>query len=583
MSFSPSRIFVLCFSLLAAAFSLAPVAASAYVTTQQAQSAADRAVTWFAGEQAENGNIAGFGGDWTMIALSNAGVNAADLKAESLTPSLQDFYATSWIADGPGTASTDQARALLAGHGGGIRGAELASDQNLVAKQFSYFNGTQLGLASTVNDDMFGLLALRDNGISDLSPTLEAEVRRAQSGGGWNYSAKGGQPDVDMSGAGLGTLCAAGASVDDPAVVRALDYVKSMQDPATGGFISEYFGVNSDSTGWVVNGLRECGIDPQAPEWTTTSGKNPLDFLTEMQKDNGAFRWRPGDQGDNLYSTQDAVTALVGDGFGTDPAPREDPEAPLFRPAPEVDSGTTVPFGLLIDHGPAVPGAERACTVDAPVDGIIGEAIGNAETGLPEDCASDVKIEGDGTSSRLTSVNGVSEDATHVWKVSVNGGPESATLDAAIPLGATLRTTYVTRDGKPDPDPDDPILPPVEPPANPAPRRAKVVLPRSAKLKVRKDRVRVAVSCPRGNGRAGCLGILRVRFRHNGRGLVAGTAQYHVSSGRRKMVQVRLKPRFLKLANRSAGGKRRVILDAVTKDQPTGSATRTRAGAIIRR
>ena len=121
-----------------------------------------------------------------------------------------------------------------------------------------------------------------------------------------------------------------GVPADDPAVAEALAYLKGKQDEASGGFSSDFFGVNADTTAWAVNGLRECGIDPQGPEWTTSAGKTPLDFLLPLQKADGSFRWQASETDadpDNLYSTQGAVTGLVGDGFGTEPAERDDPRS----------------------------------------------------------------------------------------------------------------------------------------------------------------------------------------------------------------------------------------------------------------
>jgi len=355
------------------ATAVVPASAAAHVTPEAAQNAAGRAVGWYETQQSPDGNLSGFGGDWSMIALANAGVNAADLRRGVAAPSLQDYYAGSWTADGPGDSSTDQSRALLAGHGGGIQRAKLSAGRNVVARQLQFFDGTQLGLTSTVNDDMFGLLALARNGVGDLAPVLAKEVRRVQAGGGWNFGTSG-APDTDMTGVGIAALCEAGAAPSDAAVAEALTWLGGRQDDATGGFASTFIGVNVDSTAWVVDGLRECGIDPQSAEWTTAAGKTPLDFLVAMQKDNGAFRWAPGDDGDDMYATQDAVTALVGEGFGTEPAARSDGRLPALRPAPDVAAGTVMPMALVIDHGPAEPGAERACSVEAAVGGTVAGA-----------------------------------------------------------------------------------------------------------------------------------------------------------------------------------------------------------------
>lgn len=568
------------FKLFAAALLAAvalPASAAAYVTPDAAQDAADRAVGWYAMRQSPDGKLAGFGGDWSMIALANAGVSAADLRTDLATPTLQDYFAGSWTADGPGDAATDQSRALLVGYAGGIQGAKLSPTRNILARQLRFFDGKQMGLASTINDDMFGLLALARNGVPDLAPALEKEVRRVQSGGGWNYTTGGGAPDTDMTGAGIATLCAAGATASDPAVAQALTFLKGKQDDATGGFVSRFFGVNSDSTAWVVNGLRECGIDPQSPEWTTTSGKTPLDFLVALQKDNGAFRWAPNNDADNMYSTQGAVTALVGHGFGTDPAARQDASQPKLRVPPTVSAGTVVPMGLVIDHGSAQPGAERACSLDAPVGGSVADLLGDAPDALPEGCATDVEMSADA----LTAVNGVAADAQREWVVSVDGGAPSATLDAPLALGSVVRATLVTRSGsKPAPTPAGTTLPPVKPVTSPKPLRAKATLAKHERLRLRHGRVRIALACPRGLGTQGCRGVVRVTYVKGYRRRTAGRTVFTLRSDQHGTLGVKLSKGFRRFVAHRA---RTVRIEAATHDPGTGSTTLTRVRARVRR
>lgn len=607
--------------LIAAALPLAagaavalPAVAGAYVTPGDAQFAADKAVAWYREAQAANGDLApgggsglAFGGDWSMIALSNAGVNPADLRLDTAAPSLQDFYAGQWSASGPGNSSTDQARALLTGHGGGIRGAQLSATRNLVARQLRFFDGRQLGIAATVNDDIFGLFALQRSGIHGITPTLDAAIRRAQTQGGWNYAANGGRPDVDMTGAGIAALCAAGATAADPAVASALDYLQTVQDDATGGFRSAYFGANTDSTAWVVNGLRECDVDPQGTRWTTASGKTPLDFLVAMQKSNGAFRWRAteaDDRRDNLYATQDAITALVGDGFGAEPAPRAEVGQASFRAAPVVAEGTAAPMGLLIDHGPAVAGAERACMLDAPVGGTVADLLAGSEAADPVGCATDVRVETVEGAARLVSVNGVDADDERMWVVRVDGGEPRETLDGALSLGSVVSAELVARPAVEEPLPPTPgerELPPVTPgpvlppagapgdggtpvvPQQPQalPQRAKVALAAGSRLRVRNARVGLVVRCPRDAGDAGCRGVVRLTYKAAGRGgRAAGSAPFALTAGQKTTVRVALGRPFRRLLARTPRG-RVVTIVAATRDQPTRSTTRTTATARV--
>jgi hypothetical protein len=321
-----------CVGAVLACASIAP-AANGYQSPDDIQQSAQRAIDWFETQQADDGGIGFFGGDWTMLALADAGVNAADMHTTTLeADSLQDFYFDQWANPanfGYGTSATDAGRALLVGPAGGMQVNKLGTRvvDNAVAQMATFFDGGQFGSKAQINDDMFAVLGLRERGdAATVAPTAADAIRAAQGdaavGGGWTYTADPSlAPDVDMTGVGLASLCAAGAPIDDPAVVRALDYLETTQDDASGGFASDFFGVNADTTAWVVRGLRQCGIDPQGPRWTTASGRTPLDSLVGQQKADGAFRWQPSeaeDDPDNLYATQDAVSALTGDGFGSD-------------------------------------------------------------------------------------------------------------------------------------------------------------------------------------------------------------------------------------------------------------------------
>jgi hypothetical protein len=579
--------------LVAAVSAIAAAApASADVTKQQAEEAASRAVAWFRTQQdAASGQIAGFGSDWAMIALASAGVNAADVRASLANPSLQDYFHGSWSGSGPGTAATDQERAILAGQAGGIQPSRLSASRNLVATLATFFDGSQLGSPALVTDDVFGLLALDRAGAAQaVAPALGAVVRSKQQAGsgGWNFGGSATTPDVDVTGAAIGALCSSGAGPDDPAVARALDYVASTQDAATGGFASSFFGANADSTGWVVNGLRRCGVDPQGPRWRTEQGKTPLDFLVSLQKPNGAFTWRPADTADNLYSTQNAVTALVGEGFAIDAPEREDPTQPRLRPAPEVAAGTPVPLTLVIDHGDARPGAERICSVTAPLGATAGQVLEAAAASTsPAYCVSGLRLEGDDDARHLEAVNGVTgRSGEHAWEVSVDGGEPRRSLTETVGLGDTIALRLATLAGTPSAPPPTAPLPPLEPVAHPGPgrTRARALLARGRILRLsRTGRIRVSVRCPRGVGAAGCQGVLRVRYRaRSGRWVGAGSSSFTVRSGARRMVSVRLSRELRRLVARRPGGLR-VRVEAAVRDRDTAALTVTRVRATVRR
>jgi hypothetical protein len=206
--------------------------------------------------------------------------------------------------------------------------------------------------------------------------------------------------DTDMTGSAVAAFCAAGVGPGDPDLDRAFALLHTLQDPATGGFVAppESFGigVNTDTTAWVASGLIQCGIDPQGPEWTTTQGKTPLDYLVSMQRPDGHFDWTAEYAG-GAFETYSAVRPLDGVGFSSPAPPRLDGASPAVRPAAAVADGTTVPITLVIDHGPGAADV-RMCRVDVASGSDLGAVLADAEaSSVPAGCVSEFQTEqGDG-------------------------------------------------------------------------------------------------------------------------------------------------------------------------------------------
>jgi hypothetical protein len=283
-------------SLGIAAFgpTLSPAAA---VTKAEETAAAKQGAEWMTLLQEPSGELASFGGDWSMISLASVGVNAADVRVSPAEPSAQDYYLSLWTGESPALLSaTDFERAILAGYAGGLESSRLDAQTNLVADLAAQFNGHELGEKGATNADVFGVLALSAVGApSDVTDTLVKTVRGQQDAdGGWNFAAGTKKSEADLTGAALAALCTAGVPSTDPAIVKAESYLHTVQDPATGGFVNPT--VNTDSTAWVVSGLDSCKIDPQGTEWTTTAAKTPIDFLIAQQNEDGSFQLHAHDE-----------------------------------------------------------------------------------------------------------------------------------------------------------------------------------------------------------------------------------------------------------------------------------------------
>jgi hypothetical protein len=513
--------------------------ASAYVTPAQAEHAAARGAGWFETSQQESGDL---GSDWAMTALAAAGINAADARTSLADPSAQDFYLGEWQASGPGGAGTDAERGILAGVAGGIQVSRLSTDadatrSNLVARIAELWDGTQIGEAGLLNDDIFGVLALRQAGAP---PELLREVvdylrTRQLPNGGWSWNALPGAPaDTDMTGSVVAAFCAAGVGIGDPDLKAALALLHSLQDPATGGFIAppESFGVglNTDTSSWVTSGLVQCGIDPQGPEWTTAQGKTPLDYLVSMQRPDGHFDWTD-EYGGGAFETYSSVRPLAGVAFSSPPPARLDGTSPALRPAADVVAGTTVPITLVIDHGPGADDV-RMCRVDVEDGSGLGAVLADAQSAsTPAACVGEFATSSGPGGTGIASLDGVAATAEYGWRVQVDGSPAQARTAEPIGFGDLVFLEYGATVANPGPAPKV-AVPPVGPVKPQARRGARISIRGGARWN--DGRVEVEARCPRGLGGGGCRGLLTAQFRQyrGGRLLDAGATAYEVDSGR---------------------------------------------------
>lgn len=519
--------------------------ASAYVSPAQAADAAERGADWFRANQEASGSL---GSDWAMTALAAAGINAADVSTSLADPTAQDFYLGEWQAEGPGGAGTDAERGILSGVAGGIQPSRLSASvdttkSNLVARIAELFDGTQIGEPGLLNDDIFGVLALHQAGVPQalLREIVDYLRTKQLPDGGWTWNASPGAPaDTDMTGSVVAAFCAAGVEPGDSDLNRALALLHTLQDPATGGFIAppESFGigVNSDTTAWVTSGLIQCGIDPQSPEWTTATGKTPLDYLVSMQRPDGHFDWTAEFAG-GAFETYSAVRPLGGVGFSSTAPPRLDGVSPAVRPAQSVANGTTVPITLVIDHGPAADDV-RMCRVDIESGDNLATVLAKAEaSSVPAGCVDGFGTAAGAAGERLTSLDGVTETAGYGWRIGIDGAAPQAESSVPIGFGDLVSLEFAAKVANPG------ALPKVDVPPVRAPKLQRVRGPRVAILgrpHLEDGQLKVRLRCPAGNGADGCRGVLTARFRpHRGGGSrVGGSSGFELRSGTRHAVAI---------------------------------------------
>jgi hypothetical protein len=573
-----------------------PVAspAAAAVTEAEELAATRHGAEWMTLLQEPSGELASFGGDWSMISLASVGVSAADVRVSPTEPSAQDFYLSLWTGESPALFSaTDFERAILTGYAGGLEPSRLDAQTNLVADLAAQFNGHELGEKGATNADVFGVLALSAVGApSDVIDTLAQSVREQQDAdGGWNFAAGTKKSEADLTGAAVAALCTAGVPSTDPAVVKAESYLHTVQDTATGGFINPT--VNTDSTAWVVSGLAACKIDPQTAEWTTSASKTPIDFLIAQQNEDGSFQLHAHDEEEDFYSTQDAVRALSGTGFIAPPPSRMQAGQPAVRPAPTVAAGTPVPMTLVIDSAGQVTGGSsiRMCKVIAPVGATVAQMLTAAsEASLPSYCLSDLSLQG----GRITRVNGVSaEPGKTAWEISREGGPSELEANETVGLGALVQVQLV-------PNSETPETPAPSPSSSGTTSTASTTTTTTTKTthtptpphlqvrvrpltRVRHGRLTVELTCLPKAGSTGCSGVVRVRValraRHGGpvRGRVVGESEAHIAAGALGTVTINLSNSVLK-ALRTRDDRVAWVVAAM-RDDPGASAS---ASTVLR-
>lgn len=180
------------------------------------------------------------------------------------------------------------------------------------ARLLSYFNNAQLGVPTSINDDIFGLLALHSySQDADKITAIKVFILNAQnSDGGWPFSANG-LSDSNTTAMALIALNDAGG-VDPSVFQKGLSYLHAAQGD-DGGFrysARAEFGVGSDgnSTAWVISALKKFN---ESPDTWIKQGHTPLEFLARLKRDDGSFASTPGSPADSFTSTLTAYAVIA--------------------------------------------------------------------------------------------------------------------------------------------------------------------------------------------------------------------------------------------------------------------------------
>ena len=192
------------------------------------------------------------------------------------------------------------------------------SSEDFVQKLKSFYNAGQIGEATALNDDIFGILALLAAGepVGDaiIQGSKSFILQNQNSDGGWPFAAAA-TSDTNTTAAAVMALLESGLTGSDSAVASAVQYLKGSQN-SDGGFPYDphsSWGTASDasSDAWVISAITKLGESPQA--WVK-DGHNPVEHLATLQTASGYFEYQPG-SGEDAFSpvtTAYAVVALAG-------------------------------------------------------------------------------------------------------------------------------------------------------------------------------------------------------------------------------------------------------------------------------
>jgi len=273
---------------------------------------------------------------WVALALAAAGINPRDQALPGGTDAytyLVDHYQQGILESdcAPIACTTTLERELMVVNASGtdprsFGGADLV--EQLLARSrpdgsFPHVVGGQPG----VNDTIFAIFALAPIEEPVAQAPLDAAadwIEAAQHAvGGWAWRAGNAPDEVDMTGAAIQALVAAGRTGSE-SVHRGLSYLREAQNP-DGGFptFPGEAESNSASTCWAVQAIWAAGGNPET--WLTGSGEateEPLDYLESLQAPDGHIRWKAGDDLNGVWMTAYCAPAFAGQAWPIPVAPR---------------------------------------------------------------------------------------------------------------------------------------------------------------------------------------------------------------------------------------------------------------------
>ncbi|HBV33537.1 TPA: hypothetical protein DEB72_03420, partial [Patescibacteria group bacterium] len=247
------------------------------------------------------------------------------------TQTLDDWIAQGLVAAGEtvdpaplqsfgGSSATDYAKRIMALVAAGKNPATYTGTDLIVGLK-SFEQSEQLGDASLINDDAWGIMALSSVGTPAgdnlIKSSAQFLVDNQNADGGWSWGV-GFDSDTNDTAAVLMALAEAGYTASDSPVSEAVVYLASQQNDDAGFpyqlpcFWPGCEASDSASTSWVISALNKFNLN--AASWQK-SGVSPQEFLLTLQTSDGSFKWQAADPAGSAGMTAYAVVALSGKSY----------------------------------------------------------------------------------------------------------------------------------------------------------------------------------------------------------------------------------------------------------------------------
>lgn len=333
------------------------------------QASLDKTVRYLQEAQLPSGGFGALGepsqitSAWTALAVAAAGINPRDQRRPGGVDAFS--YLASHYQQGvddsecaPIACTTAFERELMVVNAAGANphdfgGVDLAAALLARARpdgSFPHVPGGQPG----VNDTIFAVFALapiEEPGAQAAIGPAAGWIESLQlANGGWAWNSTSTRDEVDMTGAAIQALIAAGRGRNH-AVEEGIAYLRQAQND-DGGF-AEFPGnpeSNVASAAWAVQGIWAVGENPE--DWRAGPQANePLAYIESLQQADGHIRWKRSQDLNGIWMTAYCSVALGGHVWPIPAAPRSlEPTQPP-KPAAGQGEGTQSGEGVIAGGG----------------------------------------------------------------------------------------------------------------------------------------------------------------------------------------------------------------------------------------